>query len=88
LCFSCPLCNHAQEPNVAGYWRGRIVPLFNPRRQLWNRHFYWDGLRLVGRTLAAKVTIKTLDLNAPLRVRLRAELLDEGRFRRPEDLTS
>ena len=51
LCLSCPECNLAKGPNLSGYLRGKIVPLFHPRRQAWERHFYWRGPILVGRTL-------------------------------------
>ena len=44
LAWACPWCNshkytktHAQDPHT-----GRRVPLFNPRRQQWSRHFAWS----------------------------------------------
>jgi len=86
LCFSCPACNAAKGPNLAGIWKGKIVPLFNPRRQPWNRHFHWDGLLLVGRTIAGNVTARLLGINDRDRVRLRASLFAEGRFPPLEDL--
>lgn len=86
LCFSCPACNAAKGPNVAGIWEGEIVPLFNPRRQLWNRHFRWDGLLLVGKTIAGNVTAKLLGINDKDRIKVRASLFAEGRFPPPEDL--
>lgn len=80
LCYSCPECNQAKGTNVAGIWRGRLVPLFNPRRQDWARHFRWRGARLVGITLAGKVTVRLLNINHPMRVRFRQFLIMEGRF--------
>jgi hypothetical protein len=80
LCYACRECNAAKGPNLAGYWRGQIVPLFNPRRQRWNRHFRWKGPRLVGRTLVGKITIKVLDMNNPDRLALRAFLIAQDRF--------
>jgi hypothetical protein len=88
LCFSCPECNFAKGPNVAGYWHGRVVPLFNPRRQLWSRHFCWDGPRLVGKTLAEKVTVKLLNINGKDRIRLRTFLVAEGRHPQAGDPAS
>ena len=36
---------------------GQPVPLFNPRRQIWSRHFVWgaDFLHIRGRTAAVSV---------------------------------
>lgn len=75
-----PECNLAKGPNLSGYLRGKIVPLFHPRRQAWKRHFYWRGLILVGRTLSGKVTVKVLNINDPRRILLRQSLIAEGRF--------
>jgi hypothetical protein len=43
----------------------RVVPLFNPRTQLWAEHFAWsgDGLRIVGQTAIARATCSRLDMN-------------------------
>ena len=80
LCYSCRECNHSKGSNLAGFRRGQIVVLFNPRRQSWNRHFRWSGPRLVGRTLIGKVTVNVLNINDDERVKMRAALMAEGRF--------
>lgn len=85
LCYACREYNAAKGPNLAGYWRGQIVPLFNPRRQKWERHFRWNGPRLIGRTRVGKVTIKVLDMNSRLRLELRAYLISDGRFPPQDD---
>ncbi len=53
LCLACFACNRHKGPNVAGVdpETKQIVPLFNPRRQKWARHFRWEGPVLEGRTL-------------------------------------
>jgi hypothetical protein len=40
LCFACAECNWAKGPNLAGLFEGKLYPLFNPRKQNWNRHCY------------------------------------------------
>jgi hypothetical protein len=80
LCLSCAACNSAKGPNLAGYLEERVVPLFNPRTQRWERHFRWRGGRLFGRTRCGIVTIRVLNINDPGRVRLRESLIEEGRF--------
>ncbi|MBM3993107.1 MAG: HNH endonuclease [Planctomycetes bacterium] len=80
LCLACPECNLSKGPNLSGFLAGKIMPLFNPRRQSWKRHFEWDGPVLMGRTQIGKVTVMVLNINAHKRVRVRQSLIDEGRF--------
>ncbi len=63
---------HARDPQA-----GRTVPLFNPRRHPWSRHFKWseDSLRIVARTATGRATIEALHLNRPELVNLRRLLL-------------
>lgn len=78
LAWACPACNahkyaktHAPDPQT-----GRSVPLFNPRRQRWSRHFGWsqDYLLIEGRTATGRATLAALHLNAPALVNLRRAL--------------
>jgi len=82
LCLACWACNSFKGPNLAGVdsKTKRVVPLFNPRRHKWARHFRWDGPRLVGLTPAGRATVATLRINLEHRVAHRQELLDEGVF--------
>jgi hypothetical protein len=69
-------------PNIAALnpQAGRIVRLFNPRKDRWNRHFTWDGPILVGRTHTGRVTIELLEINRAEAVELREYLILEGSF--------
>ncbi len=80
LCYACPQCIWANGPNLAGYLGGKLYPLFNPRRQNWNRHFRWDQTVLIGKTKTGMVTVQVLNINDPARMMLRENLLFEGRF--------
>lgn len=82
LALACFSCNRAKGPNLSGIPPGskRVVRLFHPRRHKWERHFRWDGPWLVGRTDIGRATVATLAINAPLRVRLRIELIADGMF--------
>jgi hypothetical protein len=84
LCFACAECNWAKGPNLAGLFAGKLYPLFNPRKQSWNRHFCWEQTILVGKTMSGRVTVQVLNINEPSRVMLRENLLFEGRFH-PEE---
>jgi hypothetical protein len=62
LALACFLDNSYKEANLAGIdpLTNRIIPLFNPRRQQWARHFRWNGPIVVGRTAAGRATIAVL----------------------------
>ncbi len=59
---------------------GRIVPLFNPRRQRWSRHFAWctDFVQIEGRTATGRATVTALHLNGPALINLRQALRTVG----------
>jgi len=82
--YACLHCNRHKGPNISGLAlvgsRRKMVPLFNPRRHKWERHFRWDGPSLVGRTPIGRVTIAVLAMNDPLRVAVRTALMEEGLF--------
>jgi len=82
LAWSCLHCNKHKGPNIASHdpLTGKLVPLFHPRRQDWDRHFSWNGAKLVGRTRNGRATIRVLAINDPNSVAFRAELMDEAVF--------
>jgi hypothetical protein len=82
LAWTCLHDNKHKGPNIAGIdpVTEELVPLFHPRRQRWERHFFWSGAVLVGRTRTARATIRVLAINDPEAVAFRAELMEEGVF--------
>ena len=82
LAFSCLRCNKSKGPKLAGLDQhtGKLTPLFHPRRHKWTYHFRLDGPYIVGRTPIGRVTIYVLNMNHPLRVELRRQLIEEGAF--------
>lgn len=82
LALSCIHCNSHKGPNIAGRDRvtRKLVPLFNPRRHSWPRHFRWDGPYLRGRSPIGRVTVGLLNMNGLFLVQLREQLIAEGRF--------
>src|SRR5208337_4470099 len=82
LCLACFACNSFKGPNLSGrdMKTQKTVPLFNPRRHKWHRHFRWDDPRLVGRTAMGRATVATLRINLDHRVAYRQQLIDEGVF--------
>jgi hypothetical protein len=82
LALACFFCNNRKGPNLSGIdpVSGRVVELFNPRRQRWGRHFQWVGPRVVGRTKSGRATVAVLEMNLPARVELREVLGSAGLF--------
>lgn len=82
LALACHHCNEHKGTNLSGIdpKTDKIVPLFNPRRQRWTRHFRFQGPLIVGRTQSGRATVAVLAMNASDRVELRAELIEEGVF--------
>src|SRR5262249_20684375 len=82
LCLACFACNRFKGNNLSGReikTLKKVSPL-NPRRHKWDRHFRWEGPRLVGRTPIGRATVATLRINLDHRVAYRQELIDEGVF--------
>ena len=82
LAWSCQACNAKKGASLAGWLKAtqEVVPLFNPRRQKWSRHFRWAGPYLRGRTKAGAATIVALDLNNKNRIAQRQWLIAAGEF--------
>jgi hypothetical protein len=56
LAWACPRCNERKGTNLSGVDpdTNRVVRVFNPRRDVWKRHFAWDGLRIRGLTATGR----------------------------------
>ena len=82
LAWACHYCNLSKSSNLSGRdpETGRIIVLFNPRRQRWARHFAWDGPLAVGLTPCGRATIAVLNINAKHRIDLRELLLQADLF--------
>jgi hypothetical protein len=80
--LTCFYCNSLKGPNIAGVdpRSGQIVRLYHPRRDIWGRHFRWEGPLLVGRTASGRATIAVLAINNPDAVAFRQALIEEGVF--------
>lgn len=67
LAFSCSGCNgHKYNKTEANDPAdGKTVPLFNPRKQQWQKHFGWsdDYTQIVGLTPTGRATVETLHMN-------------------------
>ena len=67
LWLACRSCNLYKSNQVQARdpVSGRLIGLFNPRNQVWQRHFQWseDGVFIVGLTACGRATVVALNLN-------------------------
>lgn len=82
LALACVSCNGHKGSDIAAIdpESGQLVPLFNPRYQVWDEHFTLEGARIVGLTPIGRGTTYVLQLNEPNRLQLRAGLIEQGRY--------
>jgi len=80
LALACCSCNRHKGPNLSGVdpETQRITRLFDPRSQIWEEHFAWDGASLAGKTDVGRATIQTLNMNRPDAIAVRELLMEEG----------
>jgi HNH endonuclease len=70
LALSCTFCNKHKGSDIASVdsETDEIVPLFNPRRDIWSEHFVIESGYFNGLTSKARATIRLLRLNILTRV--------------------
>jgi hypothetical protein len=82
LCLSCPFCNQFKHGvlRARDTDTGRLVRLFNPRRDQWRTHFRWsdDGTQIIGWTARGRVTVAVLRLNNPIALQARSFWVASG----------
>lgn len=76
-------CNRRKSTKRAAldFESGEIVPLFNPRQEVWADHFMWssDGLQILAQTATGRATIAQLALNRDRVIYIRAADIEIGR---------
>lgn len=75
LALSCSGCNKFKSHRIEAIDPGttKTVPLFNPRKDDWKKHFRWnaDFTQVIGLTATGRATTQTLKLNRRSLVNLR-----------------
>ena len=82
LALSCLSCNRHKGSDFAtiNQRTKEIVPLFNPRRQIWNEHFRCENAKIEGKTQIGQATARLLQFNVPNRVLERQVLMNQGQY--------
>lgn len=73
LCLACIDCNLHKGSNLTGIdpLTDAVTALFHPRRDRWEDHFEWRGIRIVGLTAIGRATVAVLDFNGDDQLDLR-----------------
>lgn len=82
LAYACSYCNWKKGPNISTVLSedGPLIPLFNPRKDLWKDHFHIESGKIHPKTQIAEGTINLLDLNAIELILERKELVEAGLY--------
>lgn len=75
LWLACRECNSHKAVKTSGFdsKSGRLIKLFNPRKQNWNRHFKFnkDNTEIIGKTVCGRATVEALKMNNEILVSVR-----------------
>lgn len=82
LALSCALCNKHKGSDLTSVdpETGDIIPLYQPRKDIWSEHFKLEQTRIVPLTPKGRVTVRLLQLNQPERVEERARMIEAGLY--------
>jgi len=83
LALACGQCNRFKGPNIASVdpESGQIVPILNPRTDLWADHFHFESGRIIPLTPAGRATARLLNFSDQDREELRRKLWLAGHLR-------
>ena len=82
LAYCCLRCNLWKGTDIGSVSTrtGRLIPLCNPRKDLWSDHFRLNGAIIEPLTAEGEVTARLLRLNLDKRVAERRLLIASGRY--------
>lgn len=82
LWLACSTCNDTKNDRIEAtdLYTNMVVPLFNPRVEVWSEHFVWveNGVIMLGRTSTGRATIEALNLNRSLLIKARKKWVEVG----------
>ena len=78
--WACFDCNTTKAGNISSYdvLTKELIPLYNPRTQIWDQHFAKDGPVIIGKTAIGRVTVDVLEMNESAQIEFRLLLIELG----------
>ncbi len=85
LVLACLKCNRRKGSDLSAIdpIDQVLVPLFNPRTQVWAEHFRLVGALIIGQTPIGRATVNLLQLNSEVRLERRQAVIAAGRYPLP-----
>ena len=82
LAYTCPFCNRNKGSDIGSISSktDNFCRFFNPRKDLWAKHFQLIDEQIQSLTEIGEVTARILQFNALERLLERQELISEGRY--------
>lgn len=84
LWLACRECNahKARKVRALDPLTGKIVKLFNPRKQSWREHFEFsqNSTEIIGKTACGRATVESLQMNNFYQKTARAAWVEAGKF--------
>jgi len=82
LALACDRCNLHKGTNLSAIdpQTGQVVPVFDPRTNVWTNHFELVGAEIVGISPMGRATARLLHFNTPTRLRVRRLLVATGQW--------
>ena len=73
LCLACIDCNLHKGSNLTGIdpLTDAVTSLFHPRAQVWEEHFKWEGIHIIGISNVGRTTVGVLAMNSEEQLELR-----------------
>ncbi|MCP5542925.1 MAG: HNH endonuclease [Akkermansiaceae bacterium] len=73
LCLACIDCNLHKGSNLTGIdpLTDAVTSLFHPREQVWEEHFKWEGIHIIGISNVGRTTVGVLAMNNEEQLELR-----------------
>jgi hypothetical protein len=82
LWLACTYCNTFKSSQTHGIdpKTKKEVPLFNPRKQIWKKHFEFDSDKatIIGKTICGRATVEALQINYALALDTRKHWVGVG----------
>lgn len=79
-CVSCSLRKGAKAIVIDPQTK-KETTIFHPRKDVWKKHFVWNGVKIVGLTETGRATVKALNLNRAIILAIREEEILLGRHK-------
>lgn len=80
LALACDRCNAYKGTNLTSVDPDTrtVVRLYDPRKDVWSDHFVLRSSEIAGLTPSGRATVRLLQMNAPQRVELREEWIQNS----------